>query len=191
VRATRAPLAWLLAAVALLAVAVGCGSDDDPPIQLPPAPESPSAPASSPPTSATPSASPTSTGDAVNDSFVLFWGAFLDAQAYGDPDYPDLQQHATGQALAYVRETVTAYRTNGWVRVVQDGYRINSRVVQRTDTTARVTDVQDWTKWPLTVRATGEVVAGSTPPKQCITADLVPRGDTWVVTTIAFAQSGC
>lgn len=193
VRTARAPLAWLVAAAAVLAVSAGCASGGDPQAQLPPAQAPLSAPGSAPPTAGT-SPSPTSTfmstGDPAHDGYVLFWKSFLDAQAYGAPDFPELGRRASGQALDWARTTISAYVTNGWVRRIKPGFGINSEVASRTDTTARVTDVQDWALWPLVVRGTDQVVAGST-PRQCITADLVPRGDTWVVTMIGFRQSGC
>ncbi|CAO5259236.1 xylanase [Frankia sp. AgKG'84/4] len=137
-----------------------------------------------------PSPERTSTGDVVNDGYVLFWQAFINAQTNWDPNLPELARHASGQALSYARESVTAARTEGWVRVVRDGFQINSRVVRRQGDTARVSDVQDWSKWPLLVGNSDEVVPGST-PRQCITAGMVLRGGTWVVDTLTFAPNTC
>jgi len=131
-----------------------------------------------------------STGDVVNDAYTLFWVAFMDSQATWDPNRPELTQHASGQALATVREFVRVYREKGWVRVIKDGYRLDSRVVARQATTARVSDVQDWSKWPLVIGNSDEVVPGST-PRQCITAGLVLRDGAWIVDTLAFAPNTC
>jgi len=121
---------------------------------------------------------------------VFFWRAFINALAAGDPNYPDLTQRASGQALAYARDAVTTYRVEGWTRVVRDGYRINSRVVQRQADTARVNDVQDWSKWPLVHGDNDEIVPGST-PRQCITAGLVRHNGGWIVDTLTFAPNTC
>lgn len=137
-----------------------------------------------------PSPERTSTGDVVNDGYVFFWQAFINAQTNWDPDSPELARHASGQALAYAREAVRAARTEGWVRVVKDGFQINSRVIQRQGDTARVSDFQDWSKWPLVVGNSDEVVPGST-PRQCITAGMVLRGGTWIVDTLTFAPNTC
>jgi len=114
----------------------------------------------------------------------------LDAQTLGNPNYLPMTQHATGQALAWAQEVIRAYVANGWVRDVREGFGSNERVIDRTSDTGRVVDVQDWSLWPLLVRETGEAVPNST-PRQCITADLKRQGETWLVTTIVFAQSGC
>ncbi|MCL9793867.1 xylanase [Frankia sp. AgKG'84/4] len=144
------------------------------------------------PSSPTPTVTSTfqSTGDPIIDAYVQFWAGLLDAQTIGDPQYLPMTQHATGQALAWAQETIRAYVANGWVREVRDGYRSNDRLISRTSDTGRVGDVQDWSLWPLLVRETGEAVLNST-PRQCITADLKLQGTKWLVTTIAFAQSGC
>ncbi len=142
------------------------------------------------PAVSTPSPQRTSTGDVVNDGYVFFWVAFINALAAGDPNFPDLTQRASGQALAFARDAVTTYRTEGWTRVVKDGYRIDSRVVQRQADTARVSDVQDWSKWPLVHGDNDEIVPGST-PRQCITAGLVRRNGSWIVDTLTFAPNTC
>lgn len=188
---------WLglrvLLAGAVAAAAAGCSTNSD----GAPRPTSTTATASAT-AHATGSSSPTptpastfhSTGDPIKDAYIRFWIGMLDAQTVGDPNYPPMTQYATGQALAWAQETIRAYVANGWVRDVRDGFRINDRLISRTRDTGRVGDVQDWSRWPLLVRETGAVVPNST-PRQCITADLVRRGEAWVVTTIVFAQSGC
>jgi len=114
----------------------------------------------------------------------------MDAQAYWDPNLAELTRHASGQALATAREFVRVYREKGWVRVIKDGYQLNEQVVARQATTARVSDVQDWSKWPLVIGNSDNVVPGST-PRQCITAGLVLRDGAWIVDTLAFAPNTC
>ncbi|OHV39707.1 hypothetical protein BBK14_13630 [Parafrankia soli] len=177
----------LLCALLLGAGVGGCTSDGDDPSPLPPAP---SQSFSAPSTTATPDPTRTGTGDEVNDGYVLFWQAFINAQVDGNPDLPELVQRAEGQALAFAQESVRAYRTNGWVRVIKEGFSVNSVVVDRGEATARVTDTQDWSKWPLTDRATGQVIDGST-PRQCITADMVRKGEVWAVSRLVFVQNAC
>lgn len=104
---------------------------------------------------------------------------------------PKRRRRAAITSRTYNPEMISAYRVNGWVRVVKDGYRINSEVVERGATAARITDVQDWSRWPLTVRKTGQVVEGSTPARRCITADLMLRDGIWVTTTLALAPGTC
>lgn len=130
------------------------------------------------------------TGDIINDSYVYFWAGFMEAQATGNPDLPELTRYASGQALAAAREFVRVYREQGWVRVIKNGYRLDSRVVARQATTARVSDVQDWSKWPLVIGNSEDVVPGST-PRQCITAGLVLRDGAWIVDTLTFAPNTC
>lgn len=183
----------LLLCTLLLGVAVGgCTSDGDDPSPLPPARQG-SVGFRTPEPTATPRPAPTevASDDAVDYGYVTFWVAFMNAQVDGTPDDAELTQRGTGQALAFARESITAYKTNGWVRTQLDGYRINSQVAERTATTARVSDVQDWSRWPLLVRATGKTVEGSTPTRQCITADLVRQEDRWVVSTLTFTQNAC
>jgi len=101
-----------------------------------------------------------------------------------------MTQHGTGQALAWAQEVINSYVANGWVRSVEPGFGINSRVTNRTGDTARISDVQDWARWPLVVRETGQKVPNST-SRQCITADLTRRDTSWLVSRLVFTQSGC
>lgn len=128
--------------------------------------------------------------ESVKYHYLFFWRTFMDAQYHGDPNFPKLAQRGEGEALAFVRTSIEAYRDNGWVRIPKDRFQINSEVLERTDSTARVSDVQDWSEWPLTDRTTGQVIDGST-PRQCITADLVRRDEIWVVTRLVFVQNAC
>jgi hypothetical protein len=143
------------------------------------------------PASPSPTSTLHSTGDPINDAYIQFWAGLLDAQTLGEPDYPPMTQHASGQALVWAQETIRAYVTNGWVREIKPGYGIHSTVTARSGDTARVADVQDWGLWPLEVRSSGQPVAASTVRRQCITAGLSRQGGTWRVTTLALAQSGC
>ncbi|WP_018505847.1 hypothetical protein [Parafrankia discariae] len=182
----------LLCAALVSTVAAGCTSSGDDPQPLPPAqtPEHAITTSSGPPETSKPIPTEVASNDAVQYDYGLFWQAFINAQVLGDADYPDLRKRAEGQALAFAQELVRAYRDNGWVRVIRDGFGTNPVVVARGDTTARVTDSQDWSKWPLTVRATGAIVPGST-PQQCFAADLVRRNDMWAVSRLTSVQHLC
>jgi hypothetical protein len=186
----RAALGALLAAATVLAA--GCssgGSASGPSPTTGLATAATSRPATG---SSTPSPASTfgNTGDPVDDAYSQFWLGFLNAQTLGNPTYPDMTRHATGQALAWAQEAVRAYVANGWVRSAKPGFALNERVTSRTQDRAQITDVQDWTLWPLVVRSTGQVVPNST-PRQCITAGLTRPAGAWLVTTLVFTQSGC
>lgn len=188
---TRTALGALLAATALLAAS--CSSNGSTPGPLPTTANSTTASTTRPATDP-PSPNPTSTfqssGDPVDDAYAQFWLGFLDAQTLGNPTYPDMTRHATGQALAWAQEVVRAYVANGWVRSIKPGFALHERVTSKSEQQARVVDVQDWTLWPLLVRRTGQAVPNST-PRQCITADLTRQNNTWLVTTLVFTQNKC
>ncbi len=189
-RHTRTALGALLAAATFLAA--GCSSNGSIPGSAPVATSS-TTEATRPATglpSPSPSSTLRSTGDPINDAYVQFWAGLFDAQTFGNPDYPDMTRHATGQALAWAQETIRTYVDKGWVRSLEPGFALHERVVSRSGDTGRVSDVQDWARWPLVVRSTGQLVPNST-PRQCVTADLTRRADVWLVSTIVFTQSGC
>ncbi|EIV91356.1 hypothetical protein [Frankia sp. QA3] len=187
---TWTALGALLAAATLLAT--GCSASGSTPGPTSTASSSTAAATPQPATSPSPSPSSTfgNTGDPIDDAYEQFWLGFLNAQTLGDPTYRDMTRRATGQALAWAQEVVRAYVANGWVRSVKPGFALHERVTSRSEQQARVTDVQDWTLWPLVVRSTGQQVPNST-PRQCITADLTRQDGTWLVTTLVFTQSGC
>lgn len=182
----------LLCAALVSTVAAGCTSDGDDPQPLPPAetPEHAITTSSGPSETSEPIPTEPASDDAVMYDYGLFWQAFLNAQGKGERADPPLLEHATGQALAFAQESIDAYKANGWVRDIQEGYKVDPKIVERADTTARVTDIQDWSKLPLVARTTGKVVAGST-SRQCITADLIRRDSVWVLSTITFVQDAC
>lgn len=182
----------LLCAALVSTVAAGCTSDGDGPQPLPPAetPEHAITTSPGPPETSEPIPTEPASDDAVSYNYLLFWQAFINAQAAGERDYPALLERATGQALVWAQESIDAYTANGWGRDLQEGYEIDPKVVERTDTTARLTDIQDWSKLPLVIRKTGVIVAGST-PRQCITAELVRRGDVWALSRLVFAPDTC
>ncbi|MCK9932774.1 xylanase [Frankia sp. Mgl5] len=171
----------------------GCGSDGDDPLPVPPAPSRHgSVGFRTPGPLKTLRLTPpeVASDDSVKYHYLFFWRSFMDAQYLRDPNFPKLAQRGEGEALAFARTSIEEYKKNGWVRVMKDGFQTHSKVLERTDGTARVSDVQDWSEWPLTVRASGQVVEGSA-PRQCITADLVRRDDIWVVARLVFVQNAC
>lgn len=189
--AVRRLVGCLLASALLSAVIAGCSPANGAGELLPPAESAPPTDPSPPATTPKPAPTEIDSDDAVRYAYFRFWVAFMDAQAKGDADSTELRQRGTGQALTFTLETISAYQANGWARDIQEGYQINAEVMERSPTAARITDIQDWSKWPLFVLETSEVVTGSTPTRQCITADLIRQDDQWLVSTLAFTQDTC
>jgi hypothetical protein len=113
----------LLAVVAMLLAAAGCGGEDDPAV-----------PTASPPGSvpSTPAAGTVAPEHVpVIDAYEAFVRAAAEAFNRGEPDDPALAEHADGPALVRVRAAIEEHASNG--RVYQGSPLIESAEVTSFD----------------------------------------------------------
>lgn len=173
----------LVAATAVLLLAAGCGGEDDPEQ----AGESPSPAASTPP-EATP------TVDSEQEAVLAAYERYLEvantAANRGEADYPELDEVATGLALAETRNAIRDHAENG--RVYAGTLVIASAAVTQLDVDAPQGEPQavidaciDFTNYVLTYVDSGEPVdVDQGLEMSMITVDLFLIEDRWMVVAI-------
>lgn len=181
--------------VAALVVALaGCGSDDDgspEPTAGSPAGAVPPATAPASPVPVDPAAA---AEQAVLDAYRGMWRAYQQAgqPPQADPDHPDLERYAGGDALGVLTDGLAGYR--------EDGLVFNGEVVLSPEVTdlspandpveATVEDCADSSESQV-VRADGRPYEDEPGGRRAITADVEDVGEgTWKVISFAVQPVG-
>lgn len=143
------------------------------------------------PTTTTPTSTATTlvTDDAkIVADYKAYWDAYLAATNPMRPDYPGLQQHATGEQLRTVVENLTGAKIDNLI--FKGTLDINAKVVRKSDTTATVSDCM-FDRGGQYDATTGERKDTEDTAPTLNTAHLQLIDGTWKVAAVVKEKVGC
>ncbi|ROP28130.1 hypothetical protein [Couchioplanes caeruleus] len=177
---TRPVLVGLVAASVLLGA--GCTSD-----------KPKSTPTSAPTPSATPSLGPSAAAE--RDALIAYrgmWSAFVEAAKTSDPEAPDLNKYATGNALRLISSALYTNRSQDVVTLGE--LKIDPKVTalkpSDAPTEASVLDCVNDEKW-LEHKKSGGLVNDKPGGKHRTTATVTLTADGWKVSRFVIGDESC
>lgn len=176
-RKTKWGIGACLAAVVMAGCATGSASTGDP------SPTSSSAVASTPSESVSPSITPTTAQEKALAAYRGMWTDMAAAAVTSDYRSPLLGRHAAGDALLQIKQSLQADKKAG---LVTRGQQVLNPTVQAVTpngglTRVSVVDCADDSHWLKYVAATGALQDNEPGGKHAVTAQVVGKGDSWVV----------
>lgn len=135
------------------------------------------------------SAPPTSPVEtAALNAYRDFWTAYVEAGDPMNPDDPRLAAHATGDELARVQQTFSAYKAAG--NVIRGDTDLAPKVVEAAVDHAQVRDCYD-DRTGLYAVTTGIRQDQEDPRRHLVTATLVVEQGVWKVSAVKHEGDGC
>lgn len=165
----------LIAVAAIVAIVVATRSDESKPTPTMTVPTSP--------------ATTLVTDDAkIVADYKAFWDAYIAATNPMRPDYPGLQQHATGEELRKVVENLSGAKIDNLI--FKGSLDINAKVLQKSGTTARLSDCM-FDRGGQYDATTGERKDTQDSEPTLNTAELQLIDGTWKVASVVKEKVGC
>jgi len=133
-----------------------------------------------------PSEAPISAEDAALDAYDSMWEVVVEASHEGEPDPPELELHATGDALALMRQTLSGAAEDD--ASVQGEPVLSPEVIEASSETVVLQDCMDSTGW---VEHTEDDDVGDSPSGlREVDATVTFDGLSWMVAELRIWESG-